>query len=163
MNKVIVTAAAALVLASAFAYAQMQSGPPQNMPMQPGQGSMMKDGPMGRGMMGQGGMHEMMQGMMGQGGMMHSAQPKGDNGPSSLAFQGVNAKMHQAMDISFTGNADVDFVRGMIPHHEGAIDMAKTVLAFGKSAEVKKLAEDIIKAQEGEIAWMNEWLKKNAR
>jgi len=163
MKKVIIVAATVLTLASVVAYAQMRSGPQQNMPMQPGQGPMMNDGQMmGRDMMGQGGMQGMMHGAgPGQGGM-HSGQPKGDNGPSSLAFQGINAKMHQAMDISFTGNADVDFVRGMIPHHQGAIDMAKTVVAFGKNPEVKKLAEDIIKAQEGEIALMNEWLKKNA-
>jgi uncharacterized protein (DUF305 family) len=67
------------------------------------------------------------------------------------------------MDIAFTGNADVDFVKGMIPHHQGAIDMAKVVLAFGKDPEVKKLAEGIIKAQEEEIAWMNTWLQKNGK
>jgi uncharacterized protein (DUF305 family) len=51
----------------------------------------------------------------------------------------------------------------MIPHHQGAVDMAKTVLAFGKDAEVRKLAEEIIRAQESEIALMQEWLKKNGR
>ena len=94
----------------------------------------------------------------------HSAtQPKGDTSPSSLAFQGINAKMHDAMSIAFTGNADVDFVKGMIPHHQGAIDMAKTVIAFGKDPEMRRLAEEIIKAQEGEIASMREWLKKNGQ
>ena len=105
-----------------------------------------------------------------QGGMMHGSmsgsmnmQPQGDNGPSSLAYHGVNMKMHSAMDIAFTGNADVDFVKGMIPHHAGAIDMAKVVLAFGKDPEVKKLADSIIKAQETEIAQMRDWLKKNGQ
>ncbi|HET7680177.1 MAG TPA: DUF305 domain-containing protein [Xanthobacteraceae bacterium] len=92
-----------------------------------------------------------------------SMQPKGDSGPSSLAFHGVSMKMHGAMDIAYTGNADVDFVKGMIPHHAGAVDMAKTVLAFGKDPEVKKLAESIIRAQETEIAQMNDWLKKNGQ
>ena len=92
-----------------------------------------------------------------------SAQPKGDAGPSSLAFHGINAKMHGAMDIAFTGNADADFVRGMIPHHAGAVDMAKTVLAFGKDPEVRKLAEEIIKAQESEITLLQSWLKKNGQ
>ena len=59
--------------------------------------------------------------------LMAAAKPKGDTGPSSLAFQAINAKMHEGMDITFTGNADIDFVRGMIPHHQGAVDMAKTV------------------------------------
>jgi len=72
-------------------------------------------------------------------------------------------KMHSAMDITFTGKADVDFVKGMIPHHAGAIDMAKVEIAFGKDPELKKLAEAIIKAQETEIAQMQEWLKKNGQ
>ncbi len=59
-----------------------------------------------------------------------SSKPKGDAGPSSLAFHAINAKMHEGMDITFTGNADIDFVRGMIPHHQGAVDMAKTVHRF---------------------------------
>jgi len=83
--------------------------------------------------------------------------------PSSQAFLAANAKMHEAMAIDFTGNADVDFVRGMIAHHQGAIDMAKVELEHGKDAEIRKLAQDIITAQEGEIAMMKEWLAKNAK
>ena len=67
------------------------------------------------------------------------------------------------MDIAFTGNADIDFVRGMIPHHQGAVDMAKTVIAFGKDPQIRKLAEEIIKAQESEIALMQDWLKASAK
>ncbi len=70
--------------------------------------------------------------------------------------------MHKGMDIAFSGDADRDFVAGMLPHHQGAVDMAKIVLAFGKDPEVRKLAESIIKAQEQEIAWMNSWLQKTA-
>jgi uncharacterized protein (DUF305 family) len=98
----------------------------------------------------------------GQPGAHGAAPPKGDNGPSSAAFRAINEKMHDGMDIAFTGNADVDFVRGMIPHHQGAVDMARTLIAFGKDPQLRKLAEDIIKAQESEIALMQEWLKKNA-
>ena len=100
----------------------------------------------------------------GQGHGQHGGnQPKGDSSPSSLAFHGVNQKMHEGMDIAFTGDADADFVRGMIPHHQGAVDMAKVVLAFGKDPQIRKLAEEIVKAQEGEIALMQEWLKKNTK
>ena len=102
-------------------------------------------------------MQEMHGKMMG-GGM--GMQPNGDTGPSSQAFNGVNAKMHQDMAITFSGNADIDFANSMIPHHQGAIDMAKVELAFGKDPEIKKLAETIIKAQEDEIAVLKEWLKK---
>jgi uncharacterized protein (DUF305 family) len=101
------------------------------------------------------------------GGAVHDAatamQPKGDVGPASQAYNAANRKMHGAMDIAYSGNADVDFAKSMIPHHAGAVDMAKVVLSFGKDPEIKKLAQAIIKAQETEIAQMQEWLKKHAK
>lgn len=69
--------------------------------------------------------------------------------------------MHKGMMIKPSGDADIDFVRGMIPHHQGAIDMAKIVLEHGKDPEIKKLAEDVVRAQQGEIAFMEAWLKKH--
>lgn len=101
-------------------------------------------------------MHDMHAKKMG-GGM--GMAPKGDTGPASQAFVAANAKMHEQMDITFTGDADIDFAKGMIAHHEGAIDMAKVVLQYGKDEKMRKLAEDIIKAQGPEIALMTEWLK----
>ncbi len=85
-----------------------------------------------------------------------------DDSASTRAFIDANAKMHEGMAIDFTGNADVDFVRGMIAHHQGAIDMAKIELEHGKDPAIRKLAEDIISAQEGEIEMMEAWLKENA-
>ena len=85
----------------------------------------------------------------------------GDMGPASMAFMEANTKMHEMMAIEYTGNADVDFIKGMIPHHQGAVEMAKIVLEHGTDPEVKKLAEGIIAAQEAEIKWMTEWLAKN--
>ena len=49
-------------------------------------------------------------------------------------------KMHKDMAIAYTGDSDIDFVRGMIPHHQAAIDMARIQLEYGKDAEIRKLA-----------------------
>ncbi len=54
-----------------------------------------------------------------------------------------------------------EFLLGMIPHHQGAVDMAKLLLQDKTvSVEIQKFANDIIKAQESEIKMMNDWLKK---
>jgi uncharacterized protein (DUF305 family) len=113
------------------------------------------------------GMHEMKGGMhggQGHGGSGHSSgQTTGDQSVGSLAFAAANEKMHREMAITFSGDADADFVRGMIPHHQGAIDMAKIVIAFGKDPEVRKLAEEIVKAQDSEILLMRSWLQKRGQ
>jgi uncharacterized protein (DUF305 family) len=85
----------------------------------------------------------------------------GDKGPASMAFMEANDRMHATMAIEYSGNPDVDFIRGMIPHHQGAVDMARIVLEHGSDPEVKKLAEAVIAAQEAEIKWMQDWLAKN--
>ena len=171
MKKIVVLAVAAVALVSATAYAQMHQSQHQS---QTGEGMM-------HGMHGQMQKHtqEKMQGKMhgkmhgghgaqpggnaGHGTEHGAAGPQGDRGPSSLAFHGINQKMHEAMNVTFTGNADADFVKGMIPHHQGAVEMAKVVLAFGTDPEIRKLAEAVIQAQESEIAMMRAWLQRNAR
>lgn len=90
-------------------------------------------------------------------------QMTGAESPATTAFMEANAAMHSGMAIEFTGNPDVDFIKGMIPHHEGAVAMAKIVLEHGADAEVRKLAEAVIAAQEAEIAWMKDWLAKNGQ
>lgn len=82
---------------------------------------------------------------------------------ATAAYKAANMKMHKDLDVAFSGDADADFVRGMIPHHQGAIDMAKILLAYGKDPEIKKLATGVITEQEKEIALMRDWLKKNGK
>jgi uncharacterized protein (DUF305 family) len=80
----------------------------------------------------------------------------------SLADQlsAINGQMHADMNVQSSGDPDIDFVRAMIPHHVGAVEMAQVILKQGKDPEVRKLAEEIIKAQESEIAWMRAYLAK---
>lgn len=94
---------------------------------------------------------------------MTPAAATAEAAPSTQAFQAVNAKMHEAMNVPMTGDADVDFVRGMIPHHQGAIEMARVVRDYGDDPEVRKLAEGIITTQQAEIDWMVNWLEKHGQ
>jgi uncharacterized protein (DUF305 family) len=72
-------------------------------------------------------------------------------------------KMDQGMSITYSGDADRDFVAGMIPHHQGATDMAQVELQYGKDPQLRKLSQDIIKAQQKEIAFMKAWQAKHAK
>jgi uncharacterized protein (DUF305 family) len=83
---------------------------------------------------------------------------------ATAAYKAANDKMHGAMSsMEFSGDADIDFARGMIPHHQAAIDMARIVLEHGKDAEIRKLAEEIIEAQEREIKQLETWLAEHAK
>jgi Uncharacterized protein conserved in bacteria len=70
-------------------------------------------------------------------------------------------KMHMAMGaVKRSGDGDVDFVRLMLPHHQAAIDMAKTQLLYGKDPQMRRLAQEIITDQQLEIELMQRWLKQ---
>lgn len=106
----------------------------------------------------------MMKGMHHGGHGGHAMEVKGDTGASSEAFRAANEVMHRDMNINFSGDADIDFLRGMIPHHQGAIDMAEVVLEHGTDPQAKRLAREIIRAQNAEIHFMKvrlEQLEKN--
>ncbi len=111
-------------------------------------------------------------GISGGNGMMCAPKTTGDmsgmdhsmmNHGTTDIYAPAMKNMHENMSMAPTGDADVDFMRGMIPHHQGAIDMAKAALAHGKDPQVKKLAEDVIRAQESEIAFMRDWLAKRGQ
>lgn len=93
----------------------------------------------------------------------HAAMDHAGHGDTAAtaAYRQAMDKMHQDMMVDYAGDADVDFMRGMIPHHQGAVDMARVVLDHGKDAQVRKLAEEVIKTQSAEIAMMQEWLREH--
>jgi len=94
------------------------------------------------------------------GGMPMEGKSGAQGGTSSM--MGAMQKMQRDMAAQpATGDTDQDFVAMMIPHHQGAIDMARSELATGKDPGLRKLAEDIVKAQEREIQQMRDWQKKN--
>ncbi len=95
--------------------------------------------------------------------MMKSMMPAEDDSESTKAFKQADMDMMQDMAVEYTGNADVDFRLKMIPHHQGAIDMAKVALEHGTDPDTKLLAEAIIAAQEREIAEMQDWLERNRK
>ncbi|MFL5163607.1 MAG: DUF305 domain-containing protein [Microvirga sp.] len=90
----------------------------------------------------------------------HSTPAQTPSAPSTQGYRQANETMHRNMDITFSGDSDVDFVRGMIPHHQGAIDMAKVALQHTKDEQIRKWATEVIREQEREIAEMQTWLKK---
>ncbi len=137
-------AVAAIVGVAGVAYAQT--------PHQ-GHGSMPMTSPTTTGSMDPATMQKMMQGMM----------PAPGDPASTKDLKAAGMRMMHNMMVGYTGDADVDFRTHMIPHHQGAIDMAKVALQHVKNPETKKLAETIIADQEREIAEMQAWLKKNGK
>jgi DUF305 family protein family protein len=98
------------------------------------------------------------------GGVREETRGHGDKPDSDANWSELIAsmeKMHMAMGaIKRSGNSDVDFVRLMLPHHQAAIDMAKTQLLYGKDPQMRRLAQEIITDQQLEIELMERWLKQ---
>jgi len=113
--------------------------------------------------------HGSMPGVAGQMGpaamqrMMEDMMPADADAASTKAFKNAHMGTMKNMHVPFTGDADVDFRTHMIPHHQGAIEMAKAALDHVKDPETKKMAQKIIDDQEKEIAEMRDWLKKHGK
>jgi len=96
-----------------------------------------------------------------------SAQMAMEMSPAAAKFmQEMDAgmkKMDRDMTAApMTGDVDHDFAAMMVPHHQGAIDMAKSELSYGKDPVMRRLAQEILADQQSEIDLMNLWLKKHA-
>jgi Domain of unknown function (DUF305) len=91
--------------------------------------------------------------------------PNGSAIPDNCAaeLRAAMNRMHESMSHQPTAaNADEDFVRLMVPHHQAALDMAKTQLLCGKDPQIRRLAQEIITDQQSEIQVMDLWLKNHA-
>lgn len=75
------------------------------------------------------------------------------------AYAAANNKMHAGMG-NIAEDPDVAFMQGMLPHHMGAVEMAKVALEHGKNPEVRAMAQKVITAQEAEMKEMQVWLDK---
>ena len=93
----------------------------------------------------------------------HATAPRAASEPASTReLRAASDRMHRDMAIRYTGNADRDFAASMIPHHQGAIDMARVQLRNGTDPDLRKMAEEIIRAQEAEIAQLRAFLARTA-
>jgi uncharacterized protein (DUF305 family) len=85
--------------------------------------------------------------------------------PEASFMDEMNVSMkrmdHDMAAAPMSGDIDRDFAAMMIPHHQGAIDMAKGELSYGKAPEMRRLAQKIIADQQSEIDLMSLWLKKH--
>ena len=82
-----------------------------------------------------------------------------DSAMQQELMQGMNQMNQDMMAAAQYKDPDVAFAAGMLPHHIGAVKMAEVELKYGKDPEMRKLAENIINAQQVEIEQMQKWLK----
>jgi uncharacterized protein (DUF305 family) len=95
--------------------------------------------------------------------MMQMMTPAPNDAPSTKDFKQAHMDMMKNMNVQFSGDADVDFARSMIPHHQGAIDMAKLEIKHGRDEAMRKMAEKMIKDQEKEQKDLQAFLQKHKK
>jgi uncharacterized protein (DUF305 family) len=94
---------------------------------------------------------------------LHDDQKATADDPAWSDLQQSMGKMHVAMvSVKPSHDADLDFVQLMLPHHQAALDMAKTQLLYGKDPQMRRLAQEIITDQQSEVELMQLWLKQHA-
>jgi hypothetical protein len=95
--------------------------------------------------------------------MMQAMMPSTNDPASTKDFKQAHMDMMKNMNMEFSGDADADFARSMIPHHQGAIDMAKLELKYGKDRKMRQMAEKMIKDQQKEQKDFQAFLQKKKK
>ena len=90
-----------------------------------------------------------------------STMDMGSGSKADTAFAATMQTMMKTMVMTGTGRPDIDFATMMVPHHQGAIDMAKVELQYGTDPDLRELAAGIVAAQEKEIATLKDWLARH--
>ncbi|MFS2008750.1 DUF305 domain-containing protein [Azospirillum sp. CT11-132] len=144
-RSIIVPLAMATALIAGSAAAQQTQPAPQGQTTAPMGGSM-------------GGNQGMMQGQGMHQGQRAQNMPKD---PASRAYMQSMQKMNRDMRKPMTGNADQDFARMMAAHHQGAIDMARVELQYGKDPDLKAMAQKMVDDQTKEVQQLQDWLKQH--
>lgn len=90
----------------------------------------------------------------------HAIAAKGNLNEAARAYESAMSAMHQNAHVPLSGDPDADFTRQMIPHHEGALNMAKIQQKYGQDESLKRFNDWVIAAQTKEIGFMKTWLRR---
>lgn len=96
------------------------------------------------------------------GSILTATVAKADNSQFMADCTAAMNRMMTAMQIQPSGNADADFVAMMVPHHQGAIDMARAELLYGQNQTLRSMAHEIIVTQQQEIVAMQQALGQSS-
>ncbi|WP_068304308.1 DUF305 domain-containing protein [Pararhodobacter sp. CCB-MM2] len=88
-------------------------------------------------------------------------QAQTPNTPSGQAMAAIDMQAAEMLDVPLTGDADLDFVRAMVPQHQRAIELAEVVLTHGYSPEVRAMAEEVIATRRPQLEEMLVWLARH--
>ena len=94
---------------------------------------------------------------------MGAMKPDPKDNDATREFKAADKAMMKDMDVAYTGNPDIDFRTHMIPHHKGAVAMARVALKYAKDPVTKAMAQKIIDDQTTEISDMEAWLKLHGK
>lgn len=95
--------------------------------------------------------------------MMQAMSPQSNDPASTKDLKSAHVNMMKNMNMEFSGDPDADFARSMMKHHQAGIEMAQIQLKHGKNAEMRKMAEKLIKEQGKDNEEFQAFLKKHAK